>query len=92
MQLPDIIESIPSTYPEIVVESVVEKSFMVVHQSDMNTVCSAGPIYNPRMVISVDGQCLPQMEFQVFFQPVFKEAYSLQALVPHLESMLRGSG
>jgi len=70
--LPDIIESIRSTYPELVVESVVEeKSFVVVCQSDMNTVCSAGPIYNPHMVISVDGQCLPQMEFQVFFQTVF---------------------
>ena len=60
-----IIEEIRSSYPELVVESVVsQKSFAVVHQSDMNTICSAGPIYNPRMVISVDDQCHAHMEFQ----------------------------
>lgn len=88
-----IIEDIRSSYPELVVESVVdEKSFVVVRQSDMNTTCSAGPIYNPRMVISVDGQCHPQMEFQVFFRTVFKGAYTRQAATPHLESMQRESG
>ena len=69
-----------------------EKSFAVVRQSDMNTICSAGPIYNPRMVISVDDQGHAQMEFQVFFRTMLKEAYSRQAADPHLESMLRESG
>ena len=69
-----------------------EKSFAVVRQSDMNIICSAGPIYNPRMVISVDDQGHAQMEFQVFFRTMLKEAYSRQAADPHLESMLRESG
>ena len=93
VQLSTIIEDIRSSYPELVVESVVsEKSFAVVRQSDMNTICSAGPIYNPRMVISVDDQGHAQMEFQVFFRTMLKEAYSRQAADPHLESMLRESG
>ena len=41
-----------------------EKSYAVVRQSD---ICSAGPIYNTWMVISVDDQCHAQMEFQKFF-------------------------
>ena len=69
-----------------------QKSFAVVHQSDMNTICSAGPICSPRMVISVDDQCHAHMEFQVIFRTVFKEAYSHQAADLHLESMLRESG
>ena len=69
-----------------------EKSFAVVRQSDMNTICSAGPTYNPRMVISVYDQGHAQMEFQVFFRTVLKEAYSRQAADLHLESMLRESG
>ena len=69
-----------------------QKSFAVVHQSDMNTICSAGPICSPRMVISVDDQCHAHMEFQVIFRTVFKEAYSRQAADLHLESMLRESG
>ena len=87
MQLSTIIEDICSSYPELVVESVVsQKSFAVVHRSDMNTICSAGPIHNPHMVISVDDQCQAQMKFQMFFQTVFKEAYSRQAADPHLKS------
>ena len=72
-----------------------EKSFVVVCQSDMNTSCSAGPIYNPRMVISVDDQCHAQMEFQVFFfhfKPSLRKlAYSCEAADSHLESILRGN-
>ena len=71
---------------------MIEESFAVVRQSDMNTICSAGPIHNHRMVISVDDQCHAQIEFQVLFRTVFKEAYSHQAADPHLESMLRESG
>ena len=69
-----------------------EKSFAVVRQSDMNTICSAGPTYNPRTVISVYDQGQAQMDFQVFFRTVLKEAHSRQAADLHLESMLRESG
>ena len=92
VQLSAIIKDTRSSYPELVVESVVsEKSYAVVRQSD---ICSAGPIYryNTWMVISVDDQCHAQMEFQKFFSTVFKEAYSCQAADPHLQSMLRKSG
>ena len=67
VQLSAIIKDTRSSYPELVVESVVsEKSYAVVRQSD---ICSAGPIYryNTWMVISVDDQCHAQMEFQKFF-------------------------
>ena len=67
VQLSAIIKDTRSSYPELVVESVVsEKSYAVIRQSD---ICSAGPIYNTWMVISVDDQCHAQMEFQKFFRP-----------------------
>ena len=45
VNLSAIIKDIRSSYPELVVESVVsQKSFAVVRQSDMNTICSTGPI------------------------------------------------
>ena len=55
----------------------------------VSTAGSAGLIYNPRLLIS---NCEPQLEFQVFFRSICKEAYTPEVADAHLRSMLPGSG
>ena len=48
VHLSAIIEDIRSSYPELVVESVVsEKSFAVVCQGDKHHICSFWPFFDP---------------------------------------------
>lgn len=58
----------------------------------MSIASSAGPIYNPRLPVSnsLDGE--PQLEFQVFFCSICKEASTPEVADAHLRSMLPGSG
>ena len=58
----------------------------------MNTQCSAGAIYNPRLVSSDDTLDEPQLEFQVFFRSICKEAYTPEVANTYLQSLLPGSG
>ena len=58
----------------------------------MSTACSAGPVYNPRLLISDDGMEKPQLEFQVFFRSICSEPYSSEAAEVHLKSLLPASG
>ena len=67
-------------YPNLVVEMADEgsKAFFIVRQKGMSMASSAGPIYNPCLLVSSlvsssDGG-EPELEFQVFFQLICKEA------------------
>ena len=81
-----IAHDIRSRYPDLVVETCGDgnKVSVIVHQREMSTTCSAGPIYKPRLLISQNSLSQPQLEFQVFFHSVCKEAYTPEVADTHL--------
>lgn len=93
-RLTDIATDIRTRYQDHVVETAGDgnKTFIVVKQKEMNTQCSAGPIYNPHLVISDDTLDEPQLEFQVFFRSICKEAYTPEVANTYLQSLLPGLG
>ena len=90
----DIEKDIHARYPCLVVETAVDgnKTVLIIRQKEMNSACSAGPVYNPRLLISDVGVDEPHFEFQVFCHVVFTGPYTPVAVHSYLQSMLPGSG
>ncbi|MCG8623782.1 MAG: hypothetical protein MJE68_17545 [Proteobacteria bacterium] len=90
----DIAIDLRNRYPNLIVEMTheVSKVSLIVRQKEMSMVSSVGPIHNPHLLVSSSVGGEPQLEFQVFFLLVCKEAYTSVVADAYLQSMLPGSG
>ena len=91
----DIAKDIHSRYPDFSVVDVSsdKQGYVVVMQKELSIYPNAGPIYNPRLLVtSAVGLDEYRVELQVFFKSICCEKYDIEAVNPYLQTMKPGSG
>jgi len=88
----DIADDISAHHPDLVVVDASdgndERRILVVTQKDVAIDSKAGPLYNPCLLVHTSSSAtVPQLTFQVFFNSICDEPFTVESLDKHLKTM-----